>query len=336
MNATIWGRVSTAFQVICWIATFTMVSYWIYAFNLNEDLCLVDYKKYYETDSDMHPMLSLCLRNPVSEEKLKRQAHGINMTTYLRFLEGNYFAPEMLNVSYENVTIDLNEFEVKGHIFYRNGTELSPDLISDRKKFQFSFAGHWFKMFYNCYTLQVPHDQQIESFWVTLKTNTSTFLNRGLGYDTITFMHYPNQLLLDTTKHMKYVWPKRNYTDNFIMRFFVGGMEVMKRRNKAYNHCDNSGKNYDKTRVDDRIRKVGCRAPYHPFSPSVRMCSTKEEMKNIILSLNTEDNGTLPPCKTMTKVSYTYEESESINKSGMIWIGILFSDKQFKEILQTR
>ena len=335
MNDTKWGRIATAFQVICWIATITMVSYWIYVFNLNEDLCLVDYKKYYETNSDKFPMLSFCLRDPVSEEKIKRQADGINMTTYMSFLKGDYFEPEMLNVTYENVTIDLKDFEVQGYINWKNGTN-APDFRSSRKKFQFSLAGDWYNNFYNCYTLQVPHDPQISAYWVTLKTNASTFLDRGLGYDMMAILHYPNQLLA-TTKEIKYVWPKRNYQDSFFMRFFISDMEVMMRRNKDNNHCDKSGKNYDETRIDDRIRKVGCRAPYHPFSPGVGLCSTKEQMKKSILSLNKEDNGTMAPCKTMTKVSYTYEESElNTYTSEIIWIGILFSNEKFKEILQTR
>ena len=83
--------VRACFECICWMAVLSMVSYWIYIYALNEDLCLVDYKTYFESESDEPPMLSICLKDPISEIKLKRHAPQIDLNTYLGILNGSHY-----------------------------------------------------------------------------------------------------------------------------------------------------------------------------------------------------------------------------------------------------
>ena len=71
-----WKKLSLVFHGVCWIATTSVVSYWIYIFSLNEDLCVVDYKKYYQEKTDHYPVLSLCFENPFSS-KSQNLSHSI-------------------------------------------------------------------------------------------------------------------------------------------------------------------------------------------------------------------------------------------------------------------
>ena len=64
------SKIETVFHVICWTVTIIVVSYWIYVYTLNDDLCTVDYKKYLENDSDEFPVLSICLKNHISKHGL--------------------------------------------------------------------------------------------------------------------------------------------------------------------------------------------------------------------------------------------------------------------------
>ena len=73
------ARPGSFFHVICWTITIILVSYWIYEYNLNNDLCIVDYKKYYETESDEYPVNTICLKNHNSEEKLRLQNTDIDV-----------------------------------------------------------------------------------------------------------------------------------------------------------------------------------------------------------------------------------------------------------------
>ena len=44
---------------------------WIYGYSLNEDLSKVDNIPFYESKQDVFPVLSLCFKDPFSDEKLK-------------------------------------------------------------------------------------------------------------------------------------------------------------------------------------------------------------------------------------------------------------------------
>ena len=109
MNNIYLIRLGSFFHVICWTITIILLSYWIYEYSLNNDLCLVDYKKYYETESDEFPVLSICLKNHISEEKLRLQNPDIDIESYIKFLGGNEFKKELTKIDYGNVTIDMSK-----------------------------------------------------------------------------------------------------------------------------------------------------------------------------------------------------------------------------------
>ena len=95
------------FRIICWIATFVLLGYWIYLYFLDDDICLVDYKKYYDIPDYNFPVLSLCIKNAFSFSTLKRQNPSVDIETYAKFLSGEYFSPELLKVNYSDVAHDF-------------------------------------------------------------------------------------------------------------------------------------------------------------------------------------------------------------------------------------
>ena len=48
-----------------------VMCYCIYIYSLDEDLCTIDYKTYYNNENDVFPQLSFCLKDPISEEKVQ-------------------------------------------------------------------------------------------------------------------------------------------------------------------------------------------------------------------------------------------------------------------------
>ena len=338
MNNTIWTRFVTCFHLICSVAALSLVVYWLYKFSRNADLCIVDYKKYHYTESDVFPMLTICLKNPFSNERFMAHAPGINQTAYLRFLSGREFDHKMLNVKYENMLIDMNEYVENDWIAWRNGSTAYSYRYT-RKMFTSSYPILYWRHFYNCYTLQVPNDKQIKQYYVILNASVFTFLNQPQNDDMIAGLHYPNNFLT-SVKNIKYTWPKREYSDNFIMRFRVSGMEVMERRNKANRPCSDNWKQYDRSIFIDHIQRVGCKAPYHTFVQNPGLCSSKDLMKKVSWRMFNGGYNIVPPCRTMTKILYTYSESSSLGKSysakGRIWLGIVHSNDEYKEIIQTR
>ena len=63
-------KLISSYQYICWFATIAIIIYCIYIFILNEDLCTIDYKTYYEEKMDVFPELSFCLKNAIVSRKI--------------------------------------------------------------------------------------------------------------------------------------------------------------------------------------------------------------------------------------------------------------------------
>ena len=124
------------------------------------------------------------------------------------------------------------------------------------------------------------------------------------------------------------------------MQFVINDVEIMKRRNKYNQPCDQKGNNFDDAVLLKYSESVGCRAPYYTTNINTKMCSTQEEMKNSRFELRYDEYGSIPPCITMEKISYSYKEIEYTNSKwkdiGRFWISIIIGNPKFKEIVQTR
>ena len=59
------------FNFTCFLSAFGMTIYWCFKYWKDEDLCVIDYKHFDDTDDDVYPVLSLCFANVIIESKLK-------------------------------------------------------------------------------------------------------------------------------------------------------------------------------------------------------------------------------------------------------------------------
>ena len=160
------------FRMCCWLVIGAILCYWIYLFSLDEDRVLADYKTYYDTPNNAFPVLSICLKNPFLETRLKDFHANLTILSYLDFIEGNRFSPEMMNVSFDRVILNLSNYVDEYIVQWRDGHEEQISIFADRTQnknifknakqiFVPSFAGFWHSMFYVCYALQVPHNPSI-------------------------------------------------------------------------------------------------------------------------------------------------------------------------------
>ena len=135
-----------------------------------------------------------------------------------------------------------------------------------------TFPGLWFQeMFYKCSGMQIPHDKRIEIFGVAL--SNIVYQNRYESFDIFALLHYPNQLLR-SLRSVKLSWPRGKPNATLDIRFIVNGVEVIRRRNKGNQPCDDGWRNHDDNIVSTHIDKVGCRAPYQYPKNMVRKCSS--------------------------------------------------------------
>ena len=86
-----------SFGLLCALVTIGLCAYWCYKFGLDEELSVIHYTKFFDTNDDVFPTVSLCFRNPFIEGRLA--TYGINGSLYFDFLAGNLFSKELMRVN---------------------------------------------------------------------------------------------------------------------------------------------------------------------------------------------------------------------------------------------
>ena len=334
-------RLKILFRVLCWLATLLIICYWIYRYDLNEDVCIIDYKKYYHRNFDAFPVLSICLKNPFSKTKFRMKNQATNDTLYKKFLKGEYFSTRFMKLDYSDIRLNLSDYVDQYYFEWRNGS--TGMYIYENKPieiFSTTFAGFYNSEFYHCYGLQTPHDNQITQFAVLIQNNIFPFGFRSTNYDMLALLHYPNQLLT-SYKTLKNDFSRQGPESSSSMRFQVRGVEILQGRNKKSRPCNEDWQNYDNNIIKDHLNYVGCRAPYQGNkSYTLPLCSNQERMKKALMILKSYDDEAETPCRSMEKIDYTYSENDMTDtkycKKGSFWVSYYIYNPQCKEIVQSR
>ena len=255
-------NISNIFHTLCATAAISLSIFWIHNYCKNEDLCQVDYKAYYDNNEDEFPVLSMCFKNFISNERLGRQIRYFNLSNYQNFLHGDHFDPNFLEINYKDVTRNISESFLSSVIYYRNGTYKND--YSKRNVMEDSFVGLWaygVSGVFNCFSLKIPSNNELEVYMIRL--NTTVFPNgeRSTFGGFMTLLHFPKQFLV-SSETIKYYWPKRTTYDKFVMKFKINAVEVIKRRTNGRKPCYGNWKAYDDFLLLEHLKKVGCSPPY--------------------------------------------------------------------------
>ena len=105
------GWTTSAF-LLCpysWISYFKGINpRCLYQYSLNEDVSQVTFKEFHQTEKDIYPSLTLCFGQFFFYDENK---YGSNFTDeYSSYLTGDYWDDQMLQVDYDEVTFDINEY----------------------------------------------------------------------------------------------------------------------------------------------------------------------------------------------------------------------------------
>ena len=322
------------FHILCVTAAVSLSTYFIYTYSLNEDLCKVDYKSYFEDVEDKYPVLSACFKTFVINESIDLQSDKTTKSKYTDFLIGNFFDDNLMKLNFTAVTVNVIDSVDSQRIVYRN--ESKKNFESPKKALTEGFVGTFSEYLYKCYSLEVPSNREIEAFEINLKNNVFSNNTRDSFGGMISFLHLKNQFL-DSSETLKFSWPKRTKHGGFAMRFKIVGVEVIKRRSNGRKSCYGDWKNYDNYVLLEHLKNVGCRVPYLQTSNPFPLCNSKEKLKESQFPLTPSNSEILPPCKAMEKVYYDYVEEDLDGiKEDVFTISVWYPDKKFKEITQTR
>ena len=327
------------FRVVCWISTFLLISYWLHLFCLDDDICLVDYKKYYDVPEHTFPVLSFCLKNPFSES-VSKQNNNFDEKLYLQYLKGEYYTHDLSYRRPKDIFLDPTKYVAKYWIQWRNGSEKTVSVTNETKELLVSsFSGFWSSNYYECYSLNTPHNDAINAFSIHISNNIFPNQTRNDFYGMFSILHHPNQLLI-SGETIAYGFPKRTANASYSMKWGIKGIERLRRRNKNTHPCNENWKNYDSDLNRNHDRKVGCTPPYHENIENLPVCSTKGQMLASMFNLRFDDYGENPPCESMEKIYYNFEEVDLEEtkwfEPGYFWVGIWINNQKFKEIVQIK
>ena len=339
------------FTFVCVSTTFSMVVYWAYKFNLDENISVITYRKFYEREDDVYPTISMCLINPFLKQRLAD--YRVNQSSYLEYLKGEYFSEDMLKVNYNNVTIDIKD-SIKGYkMYFRNGSDFEvkfePETnVKEKQKLaHVSYNGfYWSWGFKKCFSLDIPRIQGLQIFRILLSNNIyqTTHGKRPTYIGFTAVYHMPHQFLL-SQENMKWTWPYRGVHESYKTRFLIGDVTIMKSRNKHHHRCIEACVDYDNWVMELHKNETKCNIPYLKVDEKLPMCRSKTLIKRgLVEKYIAFRKDLLQPCRKMENIDVqnletttTPSDDATIKEHvGEFWFSVNFKNPTFKEIEQKR
>ena len=311
------------FQFACIIAAVSTTCWCVYIYSQDKDVCLVDFKQYNEEKEYIYPSFSLIFVNPFIDEKLKKYGEGISAKTYSQFLEGQLWDERMLNISYDDVTIDMADYFLGYDIMLANLTLKSYNSFGDDENdgWKPPYVSHRHPK-WKAFAVDKPYHkgQRIIRIWTKIKTsifpnsirphkteyNSSSHDFGGLEF----ILHYPGQIFRSWNLGIgKWAWPLRTNASskNFVMAFTRRNMDVLVRRNKRMDPCNEDWLNYDKDVLERQMTLIGCRPPYYN-DIDLPICPTHETLKQVAPPTPEDLNGYPPACRAISKLQFDYQD----------------------------
>ena len=329
--------------LICVSGTTFMLAYWGVKFSLDEDLTVITYRKFYGRKNDVHPTLSICLRNPFFKQRLAE--YGVNYSSYLDFLKGEYFSEDMLQINYKNVTIDISD-HIKGYrMYFRNGT-YEMDIMDKSRLIYNNYNGfdNSGKRFMKCFSLNIPRIHNLQTFRILISNNLfeQTKCERPTNKDFKAFFHIPRQFLI-SGDFKQIAWPNRSANESYKTSFRIGDITIMKTRSKRKFKCRVSEEDYDHWVMELQKNEIKCNIPYLKLDPELPMCNNKELMKRGLINFRRVTDNRQKPCETMENIDKEFHENTIKanmttrgNHVGEFWLSVTYRTPKFKEFEQRR
>jgi hypothetical protein len=346
---------TASFSLACTFFTILCVVKGIQKYLLNEDICLVSFKRFNQNSEQVYPTITLCFTSPIQEEKIHNLSNGQhNVLSYKRYLQG-YFRDDQLNsIDYDDVTMDLEEYMLGYQVMLLNQKSISYDKMREHGQDDWmgpyvGLRSHRFK----CFSFDIPFNlnQQIQSISIRLKPNLFTNETRPRELDwesekmrSLMFALHLNGQVSLSFPNMKSSWRKRhpNAPKNYMMNFELNNMDVILSRNKEEAPCHKEWRKYDKGLIDNIIHHLGCRLPYWKLNSSSPFCTKQTEYEyidDVIQKAFFESLSFPPPCKMIKQTQYDHTDieydSDAPGESG-ITIRVDFKplNNNYKEIKQ--
>lgn len=268
-----------SFTVMCVAGVILMVGYWIYKFVIEDrDVGVVDYEQW-EKLAVEPPVVSLCIEKPFVIDKLKNITAYNPGGAFLNYLKGETSDDRFRNIDYEDVTINLKTYFLRGNILLSNESTTRKETARIHHKTVFNgfyFNDFKFMNFVKCFEISVSklefpnllhvyYDYDIQKL---LKNMSVPFRHRRK----IFFNIYNRGQLTWAPNSPQQILMKSG--ENFQgFHYFIKRIEFLKSRKSRHHECLVEGLPGDMQILEKQIKEKGCRAPYHTLHKSLPLCN---------------------------------------------------------------
>ena len=300
------------FKGLCFLTTLAMIVNWIIIFQKDEDISSIEISAPGLSDKTQQPELNICIAHPFLEEKFRQLGDNITSENYLNYLQGQYNLEEgFAKLEFDDITLNLLDYLLFIGIAFKPGSAKFRENCNSYQrcpyvKFRSSMNGFAVKgEFWKCYGLK-PHEDYVKSTnGIYMVFNSS--LRKAIENTTIyTVLSYPKQMFRINTEG-EYIWSNLNDTSKFA-KISIKQVELITRRDKFPDACMADWKEYDDYVLHQKIKKLGCRAPYETNDNIFPICDTKDNLKESMFIWYEIGSKYPPPCHEISSiVSYAYE-----------------------------
>ena len=267
-------HIFSSFYYLCLGSALALSLWCVIEYAANSNITEVSYQMFDpKNDESQYPSLSLCFLDSYKEISLQNYdiRGGINTTIYSKFLRGNYWDHEMLNVDYDLVTFDIKDYII-GTCMISTGSSECQNIKEIHASTFVTQSG-----IYKCFSFNQISELPLDEVFIAI--NSSVFPN-GIRPSSSRFLlsfHYPHQIVRSQpTQYTDWIPRSNQTTDYYVMNFPLTGIEIIKRRRDGKHGCY-PWKNYDNTVNEDVMKSVGCRPPYWKSKYEHRLCNSKKE-----------------------------------------------------------
>ena len=328
-----WNFLNWTFKMACTVATISMVSFWVFKFQKNDDLSVIEYKHISNIKEMINPEFNVCFKRPFLSDKLGEINTDISFDHHSEYIEGKLnFDDRHKHIDFNNVTLELFE-HLKDYQIQWLGVNSLLNCTSVQKcsfvTLKTSFEGSIYNEFHKCFGVEIknPKEKILKAIYINFKPTLLGDLSqiqKANGYSEIAFVtiHYPNQFL--KPENARFIWKSSN--ESSATMFMITTMEVLKRRNKNKEPCLSDWKTYDDLLLNKHLERVTCRTPYQNTPKPI--CATKREMLKSIYEFSVDRRANYPePCQEISKIDYQHTVTTYSNEEKILQLVVVIPQK---------
>ena len=291
-----------------------MSGFCIYQYALDKDKTKVAFRTFQDTEKDIYPSISFCFNHPFDQSVINKSNIAANATMLRGLISGEeWFDYSKMNVKYDEVTLNLNEYSIDASIHPFGSEEDINTKPNDKSKMTFYVSQRTSSE--KCFALDIPFMEKKTLSHLKVALNISAFIFNFTTFRGLRILpHYPNQSMSTAFNSLPVPLYRVENGNKLIKRTnvnaFVAHMDVIKRRNKHMEPCNTDWKHHDEILLGEILNQVGCK-PFHlDSSEPLPVCTTKEEhylfdsmVQNIIKQLDRYSRA----CREIEKTYYQFQ-----------------------------